>query len=301
MNEVIKPEKRDEINERLAQFCGWKKVPGCKETCGIITWESPDGGSHDYGAAYFPNYLSDGNAMLELLKVLEEKGWEWFVAYDPQTHGKHECELTHPDFPFSLEVADSPSRAVALAALQVIDCEANNGTNEEPKTVLHKTVLHKIEDTSPEAFEAWAQSILDNAQVVWGADVDKAREAIPALFKQLSLDRTKLGGSAATTLSVARGGWVPVIILDNYPPVGCELPSEINGVSISYRVSPNGDAVAYRNYLHSNHDCHCREGIEDVQESRDLGYTVFCNGPNAWRWDPNCKDCGGTGYTPFGS
>lgn len=63
------------LNQQLAFFCGWKKIPGCRETGGIITYEAPDGGRCEFGAAYHPAYTGPVDAMLELWQALHEAGW----------------------------------------------------------------------------------------------------------------------------------------------------------------------------------------------------------------------------------
>lgn len=108
----------DLITEMLARFCGWKKIMPTKRSP-LVTWQAPDGGRHPDGSAHCPNYMHDGNAMLEVLETLENKGWDWFVAFDPLTHGKYECELNHPTLPFCRAVGEKPTEAVARAAFEV--------------------------------------------------------------------------------------------------------------------------------------------------------------------------------------
>jgi len=121
-----------EINERLARFCGWEP---CRKGSG---WQKPDRPPAGTSGLVIvnlanvrgdpPDYLHDGNAMLELLEalrspryddpeyVLEIKIKRWSVEgvmywtakiYDPSGSVDYAAEHTLP-------------RAVALAAMKVI-------------------------------------------------------------------------------------------------------------------------------------------------------------------------------------
>ncbi len=115
-----------QVNERLARFCGWALTTS---TFSGFAWvkmtETPDAMFRAMGirSADPPDYLNDGNAMLELLDALrlDARLWYAFVAALFE-------QLAGPGRKDGIDLFDSlfggdehPPRAVALAAIKVID------------------------------------------------------------------------------------------------------------------------------------------------------------------------------------
>jgi hypothetical protein len=88
-----------QINNDLAEFCGWERTPGQK----IGSWRRPVEGStirhdHDY-ISYAPQYTTDRNALAELIEKLTKPQLEQLCdsLWGPQRDGLWSCAFTHPE------------------------------------------------------------------------------------------------------------------------------------------------------------------------------------------------------------
>ena len=123
-----------ELSEQVAEkVMGWRRVSDSYRGGMFWVWYAPEGSKHftnKVDGSEVPAYLSDNNAVQEVVDKLDERGF--ILMLDNMIHspllGKWRATFVHRDFSDYWEDAgwteygDTPSLAICLAALKL----ANN-------------------------------------------------------------------------------------------------------------------------------------------------------------------------------